>query len=36
MRSWEDLAAGAQALLLLLGAAFIGFEAVRRLIGAGA
>jgi cation diffusion facilitator family transporter len=31
----EDLAAGAQALLLLLGAAFIGFEAVRRLVDGG-
>jgi cation diffusion facilitator family transporter len=32
----EDLAAGAQALLLLGGAAFIAFEAVRRLIDGGA
>ncbi len=31
----EDLAAGAQALLLLMGAAFIAFEAVRRLINGG-
>jgi cation diffusion facilitator family transporter len=31
----EDLAAGAQALLLLLGAAFIGFEAIRRLVDGG-
>jgi cation diffusion facilitator family transporter len=31
----EDLAAGAQALLLLLGAAFIGVEAVRRLLDGG-
>jgi len=31
----EDLAAGAQALLLLLGAGFIAVEAVRRLINAG-
>ncbi len=31
----EDLAAGAQALLLLLGAGFIAFEAVRRLIDGG-
>jgi cation diffusion facilitator family transporter len=32
----EDLAAGAQALLLLLGAAVIAFEAIRRLIDGGA
>src|SRR5579875_2528793 len=32
----EDLAAGAQALLLLLGAAFIAVEAIRRLIDGGA
>jgi cation diffusion facilitator family transporter len=31
----EDLAAGAQALLLLLGAAFIAVEAVRRLLEGG-
>jgi cation diffusion facilitator family transporter len=31
----EDLAAGAQALLLLLGAGFIAFEAVRRLVDGG-
>jgi cation diffusion facilitator family transporter len=31
----EDLAAGAQALLLLLGAGFIAFEAIRRLIDGG-
>lgn len=31
----EDLSAGAQALLLLFGAAFIAIEAVRRLIGGG-
>ena len=31
----EDLAAGAQALLLLFGAAFIAVEAVRRLINGG-
>jgi cation diffusion facilitator family transporter len=31
----EDLAAGAQALLLLVGAAFIAIEAVRRLINGG-
>lgn len=31
----EDLAAGAQALLLLLGAAFVAFEAIRRLINGG-
>lgn len=31
----EDLAASSQALLLLMGAAFIGFEAVRRLIQGG-
>jgi cation diffusion facilitator family transporter len=31
----EDLAAGAQALLLLIGAVFIGYEAVRRLIDGG-
>ncbi|MGZ4168094.1 MAG: cation diffusion facilitator family transporter [Solirubrobacteraceae bacterium] len=31
----EDLAAGAQALLLLIGAAYIAFEAVRRLINGG-
>jgi cation diffusion facilitator family transporter len=31
----EDLAAGAQALLLLLGAAFIAYEAIRRLIDGG-
>jgi cation diffusion facilitator family transporter len=31
----EDLAAGAQALLLLVGAVFIGVEAVRRLINGG-
>ncbi|MEA2373122.1 MAG: hypothetical protein QOH12_3516 [Solirubrobacteraceae bacterium] len=31
----EDLAAGAQALLLLLGAAFIAFEAIRRLVDGG-
>jgi cation diffusion facilitator family transporter len=31
----EDLAAGAQALLLLLGAAFIAVEAIRRLIDGG-
>ncbi len=31
----EDLAAGAQALLLLLGATFIAIEAVRRLINGG-
>ncbi len=31
----EDLAAGAQALLLLLGAGFIAFEAARRLIDGG-
>jgi cation diffusion facilitator family transporter len=31
----EDLAAGAQALLLLVGAGFIAFEAVRRLIDGG-
>lgn len=31
----EDLAAGAQALLLLLGAAFIALEATRRLINGG-
>ncbi len=31
----EDLAAGAQALLLLLGAAFIAYEAIRRLLDGG-
>jgi cation diffusion facilitator family transporter len=31
----EDLAAGAQALLLLLGAAFIAVESIRRLINGG-
>lgn len=31
----EDLAAGAQALLLLIGAAFIAVEAIRRLIDGG-
>jgi cation diffusion facilitator family transporter len=31
----EDLAAGAQALLLLVGAAFIAIEAIRRLINGG-
>ena len=31
----EDLAAGGQALLLLLGAAFIAFEAIRRLVDGG-
>jgi cation diffusion facilitator family transporter len=31
----EDLAAGAQALLLLIGAAFIAVEAIRRLINGG-
>lgn len=31
----EDLSAGAQALLLLLGAAFIAFQAIRRLINGG-
>jgi len=31
----EDLAAGAQALLLLLGATFIAFEAIRRLVDGG-
>jgi cation diffusion facilitator family transporter len=31
----EDLAAGAQALLLLLGAAFIAYEAIRRLVDGG-
>jgi cation diffusion facilitator family transporter len=31
----EDLSAGAQALLLLLGAAFIAVEAIRRLVGGG-
>jgi cation diffusion facilitator family transporter len=31
----EDLAAGAQALLLLVGAVFIGVEAIRRLINGG-
>ncbi len=31
----EDLAAGAQALLLLFGALFIAFEAIRRLINGG-
>jgi len=31
----EDLAAGGQAVLLLLGAAFVAFEAVRRLINGG-
>jgi cation diffusion facilitator family transporter len=31
----EDLAAGAQALLLLFGAAFIAIEAIRRLINGG-
>jgi cation diffusion facilitator family transporter len=31
----EDLAAGAQALLLMFGALFIGFEAIRRLIKGG-
>lgn len=31
----EDLAAGAQALLLLVGAAFIAIEAVRRLVNGG-
>src|SRR6185312_12735960 len=31
----EDLAAGAQALLLLVGALFIAVEAVRRLINGG-
>jgi cation diffusion facilitator family transporter len=31
----EDLSAGAQAILLLLGAAFIALEAVRRLINGG-
>ncbi|HEY1508655.1 MAG TPA: cation diffusion facilitator family transporter [Solirubrobacteraceae bacterium] len=31
----EDLAAGAQALLLLLGAALIAFESIRRLINGG-
>jgi cation diffusion facilitator family transporter len=32
---FEDLAAGAQALLLLFGAAFIAIEAIRRLINGG-
>ncbi len=31
----EDLSAGAQALLLLLGAAFIAYEAIRRLVEGG-
>lgn len=31
----EDLAAGAQALLLLVAAVFVGFEAIRRLIDGG-
>jgi cation diffusion facilitator family transporter len=31
----EDLSAGAQALLLLIGAVFIAVEAVRRLVGGG-
>jgi cation diffusion facilitator family transporter len=31
----EDLAAGAQAFLLLLGAAFVAFEAIRRLVNGG-
>ncbi len=31
----EDLAAGAQAFLLLVGAAFVAFEAIRRLINGG-
>src|SRR5262249_23683322 len=31
----EDLSAGAQAILLLIGAAFVGYEAVRRLIVGG-
>jgi cation diffusion facilitator family transporter len=31
----EDLAAGAQALLLLVGAAFVAIEAIRRLINGG-
>jgi cation diffusion facilitator family transporter len=31
----EDLAAGAQALLLLIGAVFIAFEAIRRLVNGG-
>jgi cation diffusion facilitator family transporter len=31
----EDLVAGAQALLLMFGAVFIGFEAIRRLIKGG-
>jgi cation diffusion facilitator family transporter len=31
----EDLSAGAQALLLLIGAAFIAYEAIRRLIDGG-
>ena len=31
----EDVAAGAQALLLLVGATFIGYEAIRRLINGG-
>jgi cation diffusion facilitator family transporter len=31
----EDLSAGAQALLLLLGAAFIAYEAIRRLVMGG-
>jgi cation diffusion facilitator family transporter len=32
----EDLSAGAQALLLLVGAAFIAIEAIRRLVNGGA
>jgi len=32
----EDLAAGAQAFLLLVGAGFVAFEAIRRLINGGA
>lgn len=31
----EDVAAGAQALLLLVGATFIGYEAIRRLVDGG-
>ena len=31
----EDLSAGAQALLLLVGAAFVAFEAIRRLVDGG-
>ena len=31
----EDLSAGAQALLLLIGAAFIAYEAIRRLVDGG-